>query len=106
MVDQALNNGVNGNLGVQGPNGGAEGVVKKYVTRFQLTQDQFDALVSFVYNRGETNSRRILVYINQHDFAQATQAMSEVVYAKNRNGQEVIQPGLVARRQYETAPFR
>ncbi len=46
-----------------------ENVIKKLVTR-NLTQKQFDALASFIYNVGESNfsNSTLLLYLNNDDF--------------------------------------
>ncbi|KAI4178707.1 MAG: hypothetical protein LQ346_007359 [Caloplaca aetnensis] len=65
-----------------------------------LTQNQFDALVSFTYNLGCGNEDDIAAYLNRNDFSGATTAMKEYVHA----GGEVLQ-GLVRRRQEEVDLF-
>ncbi|KAL8692826.1 MAG: hypothetical protein Q9218_002209 [Villophora microphyllina] len=65
-----------------------------------LTQNQFDALVSFTYNLGCGNLEDIAAYLNRNDFSGATSAMKEYVHA----GGKVLQ-GLVTRRKEEVDLF-
>ncbi|KAL8718363.1 MAG: hypothetical protein Q9225_004489 [Loekoesia sp. 1 TL-2023] len=65
-----------------------------------LTQNQFDALVSFTYNLGCGNLEDIAAYLNRNDFSGATSAMKQYTHA----GGEVL-PGLVRRRQEEVDLF-
>lgn len=78
-----------------------EQIVKKLVT-VSLNQQQFDALVSFVFNLGEGNFRRstLLQKINQNDFAGASQEFKRWIYA---NGKQA--PGLLRRRKAEEQLF-
>lgn len=78
-----------------------EQIVKKFVT-VSLNQQQFDALVSFVFNLGEGNFRRstLLQKINQNDFAGASQEFKRWIYA---NGKQA--PGLLRRRKAEEQLF-
>ncbi|KAL9576844.1 MAG: hypothetical protein Q9212_006774, partial [Teloschistes hypoglaucus] len=61
-----------------------------------LTQNQFDALVSFTYNLGCGNLADIAAYLNRNDFSGATNAMKQYTHA----GGKVLQ-GLVTRRREE-----
>lgn len=78
-----------------------EDIVRKAV-KVELTDNQFSALVSFVYNVGETNFRKssVLSVVNQKRF--------DLVPAKlalwNKGGGKVL-PGLVRRRADEAALF-
>ncbi|KAI4143799.1 MAG: hypothetical protein L6R39_004450 [Caloplaca ligustica] len=65
-----------------------------------LTQNQFDALVSFTYNLGCGNLENIAAYLNRNDFSGATTSMKKYVHA----GGKVLQ-GLVRRRQEEVDLF-
>ncbi|WP_165465351.1 lysozyme [Enterobacter cloacae] len=78
-----------------------EQIVKKFVM-VSLNQQQFDALVSFVFNLGEGNFRRstLLQKINQNDFAGASQEFKRWIYA---NGKQA--PGLLRRRKAEEQLF-
>lgn len=75
----------------------AENTVKRLV-QVQLTQDQFDALVSFVFNVGAGNFSRstLLRRINSRQCLAAGQEFSRWVYAKGKK-----LPGLVRRRAEE-----
>lgn len=82
---------------------------EKAVTRnvkVKLTQNQFDALVSFVYNLGEANfkSSTLLKRINSGDFDGA--AKQFLVWNKARvRGTMVAMPGLTKRRASEMNLF-
>lgn len=67
-----------------------------------LTQNQFDALVSFTYNVGVDNFRHstLLAMVNGGDFDGAAQQFGRW----NRSGGQVI-PGLQARREQEAQIF-
>ncbi|MCJ1466255.1 hypothetical protein MMC07_004874 [Pseudocyphellaria aurata] len=65
-----------------------------------LTQNQFDALVSFTYNLGCGNLKDLAPALNAHDFAKATAQMKQYVHA----GGKVLN-GLVKRRQAEVDLF-
>lgn len=79
----------------------AQTAVNKLV-RVPLTQNQFDALVSFVYNVGETAFSRstLLKVLNQRNFAEAVKQFLRWVYD---NGKFVI--GLENRRKKEAELF-
>ena len=71
-----------------------------------LNQNQYDALVSFVYNVGDANfaSSSLLTKINASDFVGASHVFS--LYNKIRkNGQLVVSQSLVTRREKERALF-
>lgn len=78
-----------------------ENIVKKYV-KVPLTQYQFDALVSFVYNLGEGNfkSSTLLKKLNAGDFNAVPSQFLRWTYA---GGVEL--PGLVKRRKTEAKLF-
>jgi lysozyme len=96
----------------------SESAVRRNVTRQPLTQQQFDALVSFTYNVGPGGARNVLRQVNAGRFPSAVQTMMQyihaTVYGPNRqpeqdtNGRVVtrVLPGLVTRRHEESAPFR
>ncbi|KAL8765540.1 MAG: hypothetical protein Q9209_007411 [Squamulea sp. 1 TL-2023] len=65
-----------------------------------LNQNQFDALVSFAFNLGCGNLRKIATKLNANDFAGATASMKQYV---NAGGQQL--PGLVRRRNAEVDLF-
>ncbi|MCJ1428268.1 hypothetical protein MMC29_006177 [Sticta canariensis] len=66
----------------------------------QLTQNQFDALVSFAYNLGCGNLQNLAANLNAHEFAKATDQMKQYVRAGG-----VVVDGLVKRRQAEVDLF-
>lgn len=89
----------------------AEGKVRSIVTDHELTQEQFDAAVSFAYNSTTHNTRRTLEHANRGDMAAVAHSMRQNVYIiprdRNRNviGPAVRVQGLVNRRRRESAPF-
>ena len=78
-----------------------EGYVEKYVT-VPLTQNQFDALVVWVYNLGPTNFRNstLLKELNSGDYT----AASKEIKRWNKAGGKVL-AGLVKRREAEAELF-
>lgn len=87
----------------------AERVVRKRVTRRQLTQDQFDALVSFTFNAGQCGAERALAQVDRGDFQAAALNISRTIYMTvqtKRGRRTVIARGLIPRRAEESAPFR
>lgn len=78
-----------------------EGVINRLVTK-TLTQGQFDALVSFIFNLGAKKfmTSTLLRKINQGDFEGASQQFKRWVYA---GGKKL--PGLVRRRTAEQKLF-
>ncbi|WP_337827077.1 LysM peptidoglycan-binding domain-containing protein [Pseudonocardia sp. TMWB2A] len=80
---------------------GYEAAVNRNV-KVPLTQNQFDALVSFTYNIGEggLKSSSALRLLNQGKYGEAAQAMK----LWNKSGGEVMQ-GLINRRNDEVALF-
>jgi GH24 family phage-related lysozyme (muramidase) len=87
----------------------AEGAVERNI-KVPLTQSQFDALVSYVYNNGSTGSIPLYEKVNAKDFAGAADVISRSVRSRQKNKQGkavyVLQPGLIARRAEESVPFR
>lgn len=82
-----------------------EGYVNRYV-KVKLTQNQFDALVSLVYNIGPTNfnSSTLLLKLNAGDYVGAADQF--LVWNKGRvNGKLVVIKGLVNRRRKERELF-
>lgn len=78
---------------------------EKAVTRLvkvPLNQNQFDALVDFVYNLGETqfNKSTLLRKLNNKDYVGAAEEFPRWVFDNNK-----VQPGLVTRRKKERELF-
>jgi lysozyme len=89
----------------------AERAVRRQVRNTQLTQDQFDALVSFTYNLGAGGARETLQAADQGVNNDVVTHMNNNVFAhpRDRNGRPlpaVRVQGLVNRRQDEAAPFQ
>jgi lysozyme len=87
----------------------AERTVRRKVPNQTLSQDQFDALVSFVYNSGWKGSENVLSLVDDGDFKEAAAAISRTIYMtiKTRKGsKKVVARGLIGRRAQESAPFR
>lgn len=75
----------------------------------QLTQAQFDVLVSLAYNSGVHGSLSVYKRLNAGDFEGAANAIASMTYGhEQRKGKRVpvFYRGLVARRAAEAAPFR
>jgi GH24 family phage-related lysozyme (muramidase) len=83
----------------------AEGGVRHNVRKQKLTQDQFDALVSFTYNAGVRGASHTHELVDSGEFAKAAANISRFTSA-TVNGQRVLARGLIARRAEESAPFR
>lgn len=73
--------------------------------KVELNQDQFDALVSFTYNTTNITNDRVYQALNDNDFHAAAQRISEANKVKV-DGKWKLAPGLVKRREEESAPFR
>lgn len=89
----------------------AETAVRQRVRNHQLTQEQFDSLVSFVFNTGATGARATLDAANRGAPREVTAHMNSNVYVHPRdaNGRRLAPvrlQGLVNRRREETAPFQ
>jgi lysozyme len=80
-----------------------EGVVRRNVT-YPLNQEQYDALVSFVYNRGPRFSMKTFSIINAGNLKMAANHIKGLTTAKSGN-KSVVARGLIARREKESAPF-
>ncbi|WP_229452134.1 glycoside hydrolase family protein [Massilia niastensis] len=77
----------------------------KIKVKVKLNQAQFDGLVSFTYNTTNVTNNRIYQALNDNNFLAAAQRMSEAnkVWV---NGKWKLAPGLIKRREEESAPFR
>jgi lysozyme len=79
------------------------------VTNQTLTQEQFDALVSFTYNVGATGAADTFQLVDSGDLRGAATNISSMtrVRVKTKKGTKmVVAKGLVIRRGEESAPFR
>lgn len=86
----------------------AERAVEKKV-KVELTQKQFDALVSYTYNRGISGANPVFDLLNAGNFDGAAQRISSEIYGRTkRNGKsiKILLRGLIPRRAEESAPFR
>ena len=89
----------------------AEEAVRQRVRNHQLTQEQFDALVSFTFNTGARGARTTLDAANRGASREVTTHMNSNVYVHPRdaNGRRLAPvqlQGLVNRRREESAPFQ
>jgi lysozyme len=86
----------------------AERAVERNV-KVQLTQAQFDALVSLTFNRGPTGAFHAYELLNAGDFDGAANWIATLTSSKvKKKGHwvSVLVPGLIPRRAEESAPFR
>ncbi len=83
----------------------AERAVRRNVTRRALTQEQFDALVSYTYNTGARGAYDTFQHVDQDDLEGAADIISSNVYSR-QGRRRIFMPGLAARRREESAPFR
>jgi lysozyme len=86
----------------------AEKGVQRNVTA-ELTQEQFDALVSFTYNVGVGAASNVYDMLNDGDFdGAAASILSRTHGHETRNGKRVtvFYRGLAPRRELEAAPFK
>jgi lysozyme len=67
----------------------------------EINQNEYDALVSFCYNCGPGNLKRLVVPLNRGDRLGTVKALSRYTRAQGR-----VLPGLVARRTREAALFQ
>lgn len=88
----------------------AQKYVINKVRKTQLTQEQFDALTSFVYNVGIGNATGVLSLADGGEMAKVAEEMSKFVNVKTKDKDGKIKinklNGLVTRRERESAPFR
>lgn len=84
----------------------AQHYVRHDVTKTVLTQSQFDALTSFVFNVGVGNAKQVLSY--QFDNVANEMARFVNVKVKDSKGKIHLQKsnGLITRRTRETAAFK
>lgn len=71
----------------------------------QLTQAQFDGLVSFTYNTKNLANKIVYDALNEGNFLRAADIISGSIHAEV-GGKEKLAPGLIRRREEEGAPFR
>jgi len=76
------------------------------VTHVDLTQGQFDALCSLVFNIGQGNYAQSTIrkLVNAGDFSSAAAEFDRWIYT-TKNGKKEPQPGLITRRAKERALF-
>lgn len=85
----------------------AENAVNRNI-KVSLTQEQFDGLVSYTYNRGPTGAMAAYRLINAGDLQGAASEMRKrTVVRVKKKGKMVTEAavGLIARRAEESAPF-
>jgi lysozyme len=70
-----------------------------------LTQNQFDALVSFTYNTGTGSGKTLFVKLNAMDYAGAANQLLLWNKTTDPHGKKVPCPTLTARREKERALF-
>jgi len=89
----------------------AEEAVRQRVRNHQLTQEQFDALVSFTFNTGATGARATLDAANRGAHHEVATHMNNNIYVHPRdaNGRRLAPvrlQGLANRRREEAEPFQ
>ena len=79
----------------------------KELVKVRLSQCQFDALVSFVYNCGPTSLRvsTLLKALNTGDYVSVPLQLARWVKIKDKFGNHVASAGLIRRRKAEGAIF-
>lgn len=84
----------------------AECVVRNLVT-VPLTQNQFNALVSFVFNLGGSafRSSTLLKLLNQKKYLEAANQFPRWCYGRDKDGKAVQNKGLLNRRNAEKEVF-
>lgn len=86
----------------------AERAIERNI-KVELTQAQFDALVSFTFNRGPRGASAVYKLVNERNFSGAASRISSEIYGHElRRGVKVkvLYRGLIPRRAEESAPFR
>lgn len=85
----------------------AERAVQRNV-QVQLSQAQFDALVSYTFNRGATGARSVYKLVNRGESHAAGMEMRKSTTVRVRKKGKlvsVVARGLIERRDEESAPF-
>lgn len=75
----------------------------------ELTQAQFDALVSLTYNTGVRGAQPVYTLLNQGNFERAADYIASMTTARQKRKGKYVQVtlrGLVTRRREESSPFR
>lgn len=88
----------------------AQRYVRHDVAKTALTQSQFDALTSFVFNVGVGNAKQVLSYADAGQFDNVANEMARFVNVKVKDSKGKIHlqksNGLITRRTRETAAFK
>jgi len=74
-----------------------------------VTQEQFESLVSLTYNAGIGGMEGTYSFVNSGDFEGAAANISRMIrvtVVEKGKKKLVIAPGLIKRREEESAPFR
>lgn len=82
-----------------------ERAVQRQISHQHLTQEQFDALVSFTFNTGASGAMLVLRRVDAGDFDGAADAMERNIHA-HVDGKVVRVSSLAERRREESAPLR
>jgi lysozyme len=83
----------------------AAAAVRRNVHNPNLTQAQFDALVTYTYNMGPSGAFSVYRAASQGNNTAVADLMSQNIHVK-KNGQYKVSLDLQARRVEESAPFR
>jgi len=83
----------------------AAAAVRRQVPSRQLTQAQFDALVTYTYNLGSGGASHALRAANQGNNAAVVSEMNRNIYGRDQYGLPRVLPQLQMRRGEESAPF-
>ena len=89
----------------------AQKYVRFYIREAQLSQEQFDALTSFVFNVGVGNAKDVLAFANKGDYQKVENEMNRFVCIteKGKDGKpsrKKLSNGLANRRKREIVPFQ